>query len=82
MSKLDKVIAELRANIEKANSDWETRKAELDQQVNREYGFYVGKVETMKKTLETLTAPDDEETQKNETGLDKSDEGQKSIDQE
>ena len=66
MSKLDKTIAKLQNDLKQTDSDWETRKAELDQQVNREYGFYVGKRESIKNTLELLTAPDEEETQKNE----------------
>lgn len=69
MSKLEKTIAKLQGELQQAEGDWQTRKGELDQQVNREYGFYVGKVESIKKTIALLTAPDEDEVEKKESEL-------------
>lgn len=85
MNKIEKTVAEFTQKIEDAEKEWEARKMELDAQVNREYGYFVGRVEAMKKTVEMLSAPDEDEspteTEKKEKEImqDQNEEGQESI---
>lgn len=63
-NKVEKTIADLTAKITNADKEWEVKSKEFEAQFNREYGFYVGRVEGWKETIQMLTTPDD--TEKNE----------------